>query len=118
MKINAVGYLGFESPAALAWEGMRGVRHFCIKANTLNDLGIAYDPVQEPQVPVWPTLGRHQDRLVSLFVRSPNGVDIEFSVGGWQLGDEFVQRDQSNSEPSRHQQLVPEREPSVPKVEG
>jgi hypothetical protein len=49
--------------------------------------------------------------LVSFFVRSPSGVDIELSAGGGQLGDEFVQHDPSNSEPSEHEQLVPEQEP-------
>ena len=60
------------------------------------------------------------DTLVSFYTRSPCGFDIEFGAGGERLGDEFVQRDPSNSELWGHKLLTrgwaPTVESATPKV--
>src|SRR3984957_10272605 len=85
-RTHCLGYIGIP--------GMRGVQHFCIEANALDDVGVAYDLVQERQLPITLSLGRHQmDTLVSFYMRSPSGFDIEFGAGGEQLGPDFVQQD-------------------------
>ncbi len=37
------------------------------------------------------------DTLVSFYMRSPSGFDIEFGAGGALLGDDFVQVNQSGA---------------------
>src|SRR5260221_5565611 len=63
--------------------GMRGVQHICIEANRLDDVGRAYDLAQERNLPITLSLGRHtMDTLVSFYMRTPSGFDIEFGAGG------------------------------------
>jgi hypothetical protein len=98
---------------------MRDVQHFCIEAKVLDDVGIAYDVAQERQLPITLTLGRHQmDTLVSFYMRSPSGFDIEFGTGGEQLGDDFVQQDPSSSELWGHKLLMKGWAPTVRRIAG
>jgi|SRR5271166_6218621 len=106
-------------PALDAGNGIKGVQHFCIETNALGDAGIAYDLVQEPKVPVWLALGRRRlDTLISFYVRSDRGFDIEVAARGERPGDDFVQRDRWNSEPRGHQRLTPGWAPTELKIEG
>jgi len=73
--------------------GMLGVQHICIEGNSLDDVGKAYDLVQDRDMQITMTLGRHMmDTLVSFYMRSPTGFDIEFGSGGVVLDEEsFIQ---------------------------
>jgi extradiol dioxygenase len=94
--------------------GMRGVQHICIEANRLDDVGRAYDLVQERNLPMTLSLGRHtMDTLVSFYMRSPSGFDIEFGAGGELLGDDFVQVNPSHSEVWGHKSVLKGWAPTV-----
>lgn len=94
--------------------GMRGVQHMCIEANRLDDVGRAYDLVQERNLPITLSLGRHtMDTLVSFYMRSPSGFDIEFGAGGELLGDDFVQVNPSHSEVWGHKPVLKGWAPTV-----
>jgi extradiol dioxygenase len=73
----------------LAIPGMLGVQHICLEARSLDDVGKAYDIVQEREIPITMSLGRHMmDTMVSFYYRTPTGFDMEFGAGGDELDDE------------------------------
>jgi extradiol dioxygenase len=97
--------------------GMRGVQHICIEANRLDDVGCAYDLVQERNLPITLSLGRHtMDTLVSFYMRTPSGFDLEFGAGGEMLGDDFVQINPSKSEVWGHKPLLKGWAPTVTRL--
>jgi extradiol dioxygenase len=94
--------------------GMQGVQHMCIEANNIDDVGLAYDLVQERNLPVTLSLGRHtMDTLISFYMRTPTGFDIEFGAGGEHLSDDFVQQYPSNSEVWGHKPVTRGWAPTV-----
>jgi extradiol dioxygenase len=66
------------------------------------------------------TLGRHMmDTLVSFYMRSPTGFDIEFGAGGVVLDDEtFIQETPSSPEVWGHKFVAPGWAPTVKPVEA
>lgn len=95
--------------------GMRGVQHIAIEGRSLDDVGKAYDLVQEREMQLTMTLGRHMmDTLVSFYMRSPTGFDIEFGAGGVVLDDEaFVQVNPSTPEVWGHKFVAQGWAPTV-----
>jgi 3,4-dihydroxy-9,10-secoandrosta-1,3,5(10)-triene-9,17-dione 4,5-dioxygenase len=63
-----------------------GAVHVMVEARTLDDVGYALDRVKASGAHLSASLGRHtNDRMVSFYVRTPGGFDIEFGTGGWQV---------------------------------
>ena len=63
-----------------------GAVHVMIEAETIDDVGYALDRVKASGTHLSATLGRHtNDKMLSFYVRTPNGFDIEFGTGGWQV---------------------------------
>lgn len=103
--------------AYIGISGMCGVQHICIEANRLDDVGRAYDLAQEQDLPITLSLGRHtMDTLISFYMRSPSGFDIEFGAGGALLGDDFVQVNPSHSEVWGHKPVLKSWAPTVKPV--
>lgn len=70
---------------------MRGIHHFVIEANSLADVGIAYDLVQDRDIPITMTIGSHTiDPVVSFYCRTPSGFDLEFAHGGIDVDDSVI----------------------------
>jgi extradiol dioxygenase len=104
--------------AYIGLPGMRGVQHVCLEARDLDDVGKAYDLVQERGIPITLSLGRHSmDRLVSFYMRGPSGFDLEFGAGGELLGPDFVMQSPSHSEVWGHKPVTKGWAPTVRKVE-
>jgi extradiol dioxygenase len=62
--------------------GLRGLHHIMIQLADLDDVGVAYDECRRRGLPITMTLGRHtNDRMVSFYVRSPSGFDVEYGWG-------------------------------------
>jgi extradiol dioxygenase len=77
-----------HSVAFLEFPGMRGLQHLMVEVEELDDVGIALDLCQEEQHPISISLGRHHnDRIVSFYVRSPSGFDIEYGWGAIHVDD-------------------------------
>lgn len=93
----------------IAVPGMRGMQHFCLEVTDLDDVGRAYDLVQERQVPVTMSLGRHMmDTLVSFYLRTPTGWDMEYGANGMSIDEQtFVQLNPSTPEVWGHKFLTP-----------
>ena len=63
-----------------------GLVHLMIEAQMLDDVGYAVDRCKKHGAPISITLGRHSnDRMVSFYVRTPGGFDVEFGWDGWQV---------------------------------
>ncbi len=75
--------------------GMVGMHHLMLEVNALDDVGHALDLINEREIPLMMTLGRHpNDRMLSFYVRTPSGFDLEYGYGGrliddrtWQLAE-------------------------------
>jgi 3,4-dihydroxy-9,10-secoandrosta-1,3,5(10)-triene-9,17-dione 4,5-dioxygenase len=68
-----------------------GLVHLMIEVRTLDEVGFAIDRCHRAEVPLSATLGRHtNDKMVSFYMKSPSGFDVEFGFGGIRLDLENV----------------------------
>lgn len=80
--------------ALAAVPGRAGLHHLMLEVRSIDDVGTALDLVNERQLPLAMGLGRHtNDLMVSFYVRTPSGFEIEYGTGGvviddgtWQVG--------------------------------
>ena len=62
-----------------------GLIHVMIEASALDDVGLAHDRALKAGAHISATLGRHtNDRMVSFYVRTPSGFDVEYGCDGYQ----------------------------------
>jgi 3,4-dihydroxy-9,10-secoandrosta-1,3,5(10)-triene-9,17-dione 4,5-dioxygenase len=60
-----------------------GIVHIMIEVDTLDNVGRAIDRCQRNGAPLVATLGRHaNDLMVSFYLRTPSGFDIEYGTDG------------------------------------
>ncbi len=65
-----------------------GIVHLMVEVATLDDVGQALDRCRRRKAPVSSTLGRHaNDRMVSFYVQTPGGFDIEYGTDGLTVDD-------------------------------
>jgi 3,4-dihydroxy-9,10-secoandrosta-1,3,5(10)-triene-9,17-dione 4,5-dioxygenase len=65
-----------------------GCVHVMIETETIDDVGLAMDRCAKNDAPLVSTLGRHaNDQMVSFYVRTPSGFDIEYGTGGCTVDD-------------------------------
>jgi len=63
--------------------------HLMLEVEKLDDVGRALERVRKHKAPLSATLGRHMnDEMVSFYVRSPGGFDIEFGCEGLTVNDD------------------------------
>jgi 2,3-dihydroxybiphenyl 1,2-dioxygenase len=59
--------------------GRMGIHHVGLHVQNMNDVGVAWDIVQDRQIPVQTTLGRHcQDPVVSFYAFTPSNFIFEY----------------------------------------
>ncbi len=62
--------------------------HIMFEVDRLDDVGRALERVRKHKAPLSATLGRHMnDEMISFYVRSPGGFDIEFGTEGLTVED-------------------------------
>ena len=62
--------------------------HVMLEVEKLDDVGRALERVRKHKAPLSATLGRHMnDEMVSFYVRSPGGFDVEFGCEGLTVDD-------------------------------
>ena len=62
--------------------------HFMLETNTLDDVGTGLDAANKAGVPVVTTLGRHSnDQMVSFYMSTPSGFEVEYGWGGRLVDD-------------------------------
>ncbi|MGB6454437.1 MAG: iron-dependent extradiol dioxygenase HsaC [Streptosporangiaceae bacterium] len=65
-----------------------GIVHLMVEVTTLDDVGQALDRCHRRKAPVSSTLGRHaNDHMVSFYVQTPGGFDIEYGTDGLTVDD-------------------------------
>ena len=70
---------------------VRGLHHIMVQLESLDDVGLAYDIVQSKGIPLSMTLGRHpNDQMVSFYVRTPSGFDIEYGWGAIEVDENWT----------------------------
>jgi len=69
--------------------GGPGLNHFMIEANTVEDVGRAYDRTKEAGVPIVNSLGQHvNDPMFSFYMQSPSGFNVEFGWNGLMIDED------------------------------
>ncbi len=64
------------------------LNHFMLQVRELDDVGKALDLCAEHGVPIAQTLGRHtNDHMVSFYLRTPSGFEIEYGWGAREVDD-------------------------------
>jgi extradiol dioxygenase len=59
-----------------------------LETNEFDDVGLTYDLAQARRLPMG-TLGRHtNDKMISFYVTSPSGFNVEYGWGGRLITDE------------------------------
>jgi len=78
-----------HSIALTPMPGVRGLHHVMVEVQSFDDVGMAYDLCMSRNIPLSMTLGRHvNDRMVSFYVRTPSGFDLEYGWGAVTVDEE------------------------------
>ncbi|MDJ0393368.1 VOC family protein [Rhodococcus sp. G-MC3] len=78
-----------HSLAFLPMPTSSGIVHLMIEVENSDDVGLALDRALRKKVPMSATLGRHvNDLMLSFYMKTPGGFDIEFGCEGRQVEDE------------------------------
>ncbi len=65
-----------------------GIVHLMVEVASLDEVGLALDRCRRRNAPVSSTLGRHaNDQMVSFYVQTPGGFDIEYGTDGLTVDD-------------------------------
>ncbi|MCH9722204.1 MAG: VOC family protein [Actinomycetia bacterium] len=66
-----------------------GIVHLMMEVGGSDDVGLCLDRALRRKVPMSATLGRHvNDKMLSFYMKTPGGFDIEFGCEGMQVEDE------------------------------
>ncbi|HKI42476.1 MAG: iron-dependent extradiol dioxygenase HsaC [Mycobacterium sp.] len=66
-----------------------GIVHLMLEVENSDDVGLCLDRALRRKVPMSATLGRHvNDLMLSFYIKTPGGFDIEFGCEGRQVADE------------------------------
>ncbi|MDX6220129.1 MAG: 3,4-dihydroxy-9,10-secoandrosta,3,5(10)-triene-9,17-dione 4,5-dioxygenase [Frankiales bacterium] len=75
--------------ALAPWPQDNGIIHFMMEVTELDDVGRALDRLHKRKFPLSSTLGRHtNDQMVSFYVATPSGFDIELGCFGLRVSEE------------------------------
>jgi 3,4-dihydroxy-9,10-secoandrosta-1,3,5(10)-triene-9,17-dione 4,5-dioxygenase len=77
-----------HSLALVAMPAPAGCVHVMLEVDRFDDVGRAIERARRHQAPLSATLGRHMnDQMLSFYVRSPGGFDVEYGCDGLQVDD-------------------------------
>jgi biphenyl-2,3-diol 1,2-dioxygenase len=64
------------------------LHHFMLQVQSLDDVGATYDLCQAKEVPIVMKLGKHtNDHMVSFYLRTPSGFNVEYGWGAREIDD-------------------------------
>lgn len=74
-------------------EGAACFNHLMLQLNSIDDVGTAWDMLDEKGVPLTLTLGRHtNDKMFSFYVATPSQFNIEYGFDGLEIAPDWVPR--------------------------
>ncbi|SHK48171.1 2,3-dihydroxybiphenyl 1,2-dioxygenase [Shimia gijangensis] len=86
---------------AMVGSGNKGMHHFMVELNMLDDVGQGYDLAQEQKDLLAYTLGRHtNDHMTSFYTNSPSGFFVEYGWGGLEIDPETWESHETFDGPS------------------
>jgi 3,4-dihydroxy-9,10-secoandrosta-1,3,5(10)-triene-9,17-dione 4,5-dioxygenase len=66
-----------------------GIVHLMVEVESTDDVGLTLDRALRRKIPLSATLGRHvNDLMLSFYMKTPGGFDVEFGCEGRQVDDE------------------------------
>src|SRR5437868_2906617 len=78
-----------HSLAFMPGETPSGIVHLMVEVENADDVGLCLDRALRRKVPMSATLGRHvNDKMLSFYMKTPSGFDIEFGCEGLEVEDE------------------------------
>jgi biphenyl-2,3-diol 1,2-dioxygenase len=81
-----------HSLAFIAAQQPKRLQHFMLQTQSINDVGATYDLCQDQGVQIVRGLGRHtNDHMVSFYLRTPSGFEVEYGWGGREIDDNIWQ---------------------------
>jgi 3,4-dihydroxy-9,10-secoandrosta-1,3,5(10)-triene-9,17-dione 4,5-dioxygenase len=79
-----------HSIAIVDMGGITGLQHMLVELGTIDDVGRALDRARRAGIEITSSLGRHRnDGMLSFYMRSPGGFDIEVGCDGLLLDDSW-----------------------------
>lgn len=83
------------------------VHHLMLEMRSIDDVGAALDRAVDAGLDITQSLGRHvNDRMVSFYVRTPGGFDVEIGYDGVLCGDDWVDHQAAGGDPWGHRGLT------------
>ncbi len=68
------------------------LNHIMLEVTSLDDVGFGLDRATAQSTPISSSIGCHtNDQMVSFYMQTPSGFDIEYGFGGLQIDDETWQ---------------------------
>ena len=79
---------GHHSLALMESKSAKRLNHFMLQVESINDVGATHDLCQDQGVPIVRGIGRHtNDHMVSFYLRTPSGFDVEYGWGAREVDD-------------------------------
>jgi 3,4-dihydroxy-9,10-secoandrosta-1,3,5(10)-triene-9,17-dione 4,5-dioxygenase len=73
-----------------------GLIHTMVEVNNVDEVGHGLDRAMQNNVHISSSLGRHSnDMMVSFYMQTPSGFDLEFGYDGWQVDWETFTKQES-----------------------
>jgi 3,4-dihydroxy-9,10-secoandrosta-1,3,5(10)-triene-9,17-dione 4,5-dioxygenase len=93
-----------------------GIVHLMVEVEQTDDVGLCLDRAFRRKVPMSATLGRHvNDLMLSFYMKTPGGFDVEFGCEGRQVDDEnWIARESTAVSLWGHDFSVGARPPGAP----
>ncbi|MDT7802757.1 MAG: 3,4-dihydroxy-9,10-secoandrosta,3,5(10)-triene-9,17-dione 4,5-dioxygenase [Actinomycetota bacterium] len=93
-----------------------GIVHLMVEVEQTDDVGLCLDRAIRRKVPMSATLGRHvNDLMLSFYMKTPGGFDVEFGCEGRQVDDEsWIARESTAVSLWGHDFSVGARPPGAP----
>jgi 3,4-dihydroxy-9,10-secoandrosta-1,3,5(10)-triene-9,17-dione 4,5-dioxygenase len=83
-----------HSLAFMPGETPSGIVHLMVEVGHSDDVGLCLDRALRRKVPMSATLGRHvNDLMLSFYMKTPGGFDIEFGCEGRKADDDWIARE-------------------------
>ncbi|MEE2927019.1 MAG: VOC family protein [Chloroflexota bacterium] len=77
-----------HSLALMESKSAKRLNHFMLQVESINDVGATHDLCQDQGVPIVRGMGRHtNDHMVSFYLRTPSGFDVEYGWGAREVDD-------------------------------
>src|SRR5215475_9676646 len=82
---HTIAFYGMPNPP-------KRLNHFMLQAKSFDDVGATFYLCQDQGIPISRGLGRHtNDHMMSFYLRTPSGFDVEYGWGGREVDDSVWQ---------------------------